>query len=323
MLARVATSLYWMSRYLERAEHTVRLLEVNLNLMLDEGEDTNGRRWTRVLNALGNPKDLDWQGDAYGLARALMFGEHHAASIMCCISSARENARQVREQISSDQWQRLNRLYHEVTQQERDSAQDVQLADFLLAAMEGVHLFQGVTDSTMGHGEGWHFIQLGRYLERASATVRLLNVYPVEFWQHADRAPESTDYLEWIGLLRSCTAFEAYCRVYTADVSPDRILEFLLLDAKFPHAIRYSVDALQTALEAIHREGGGTRRGESLKRIGGRLQAQLGFADVQEIAMHNVVEYLQAISEQLQLVNAEIFHQYFDYPIVAALATSS
>jgi uncharacterized alpha-E superfamily protein len=188
--------------------------------------------------------------------------------------------------------------------------------------MEGVHLFQGVTDSTMGHGEGWHFIQLGRYLERASATVKLLSVYPAAFWQHTERAPNSTDYLEWIGLLRSGTAFEAYCRVYTADVSPDRILEFLLVDAKFPHAIRYSVDSVQTALEAIRREGG-SRPCESLKRLGGRLQAQLSFADVQEIATHDVCEYLQGISEQLRQVNAEVFHQYFDYSIVAALATSS
>jgi len=312
-----------MSRYLERAEHTVRLLDVNLNLMLDEGENTNGRRWTRVLHALGNPKGLDWEGDAYGLARALMFDEDNAASIICCISSARDNARQVREQISSEQWQRLNSLYHELTQQAQDMAQDVQLSDFLQAAMEGVHLFQGVTDSTMGHGEGWHFIQLGRYLERASATARLLNVYPAEFWQHGERTRASTDYLEWIGLLRSCTAFEAYCRVYTADVSPDRILEFLLLDDEFPHAVRYSVDALQTALSAIHRSGGGIRRCEGLMRLAGRLQAQLSFAEVQEIATQDVVEYLRGISHQLQHVNAEIFHQYFDYPIVAALAASS
>jgi uncharacterized alpha-E superfamily protein len=148
-------------------------------------------------------------------------------------------------------------------------------------------------------------------------------VYPAEFWQHGERTRASTDYLEWIGLLRSCTAFEAYCRVYTADVSPDRILEFLLLDDEFPHAIRYSVDALQAALNAVHRDGGGSRRGETLMRLAGRLQAQLSFAEVQEIATQDVVEYLRGISEQLQHVNAEIFCQYFDYPIVAALATSS
>ena len=234
MLSRVADNLYWMSRYLERAEHAARLLDVNLNLMLDESASSADRRWRRVLAALGNPPNLSWSGDAYQVAQILTFDPGNRSSITACVASARENARQVREEISSDQWQRLNRLFHQVTRHKPNETDDVLPSDFLLAVIEGVHLIQGVTDSTMSHGEGWHFIQVGRHMERACATVTLLGLYHREFWGHPDQTPEAAEYLEWVGLLRSCTAFEAYCKVYTADISPDRIIEFLLLNPEFP-----------------------------------------------------------------------------------------
>ena len=107
---------------------------------------------------------------------------------------------------------------------------------FCSQVMEAVHQFQGVTDSTMSHGEGWQFIQVGRYIERASATAMLLEAYHADLWEHPERIGEGNEYLDWMGLLRSATAFEAYCKVYTADLTPDRILEFLLLDEEFPHS---------------------------------------------------------------------------------------
>src|SRR6478752_1570246 len=114
MLSRVADSLYWMSRYLERAEHTTRLLDVNLNLMLDESSTSSEHRWLRVLKALGSPAELEWEGDPYALTRMLTFDSTHKASIVNCIVAARENSRHVREQISTEQWQRLNSLYLDV-----------------------------------------------------------------------------------------------------------------------------------------------------------------------------------------------------------------
>ena len=171
MLSRVADSLFWMSRYLERAEHTTRLLEVNLNLMLDEDESAAERRWQRVLVALGNPKEIVWNGDPYALTRTLTFDTSYKASIISCIVSARENSRHVREQISTEQWHRLNSLYLEVTKpatQALATGTEVP-GEFLQQVMEAVHQFQGVSDSTMSHGEGWQFIQVGRYIERASA----------------------------------------------------------------------------------------------------------------------------------------------------------
>ncbi len=303
MLSRVADSLYWMSRYLERAEHTTRLLDVNLNLMLDESSTSSDHRWLRVLAALGKPKRLKWEGNPYEVARALTFDTGVKSSVVSCIIAARENARHVREQISTEQWHRLNSLFLEVTRPEFKRALDLESLDaaaegaaaFLQQVMEAVHQFQGVTDSTMSHGEGWHFIQIGRFLERASATAMLLEAYNEDLWAQPERVAEGNEYLEWMGLLRSATAFEAYCKVYTADLTPERILEFLLLDPEFPHSLRFSIDSLKQAIGAIQ-EQSGKNRAEELHRIAGRLSAKLSYASVDEILLGDVVVYCAAFN---------------------------
>jgi uncharacterized alpha-E superfamily protein len=318
MLSRVADNLYWMSRYLERAEHAARLLDVNLNLMLDESTSSADRRWRRVLAALGTPPNLAWSGDAYQVAQILTFDPGSRSSITSCISAARENARQVREEISTDQWQRLNHLFHQVTRHKPNETDDVLPSDFLLAVIEGVHLFQGVTDSTMSHGQGWHFIRVGRYIERACVTATLLDLYYREFWGPADQTPEAAEYLEWIGLLRCCTAFEAFCKVYTAEFTPDRIIEFLLLNQEFPHSLRYSIDSLHNALEAIHGEGG--KRAIQLTRLAGRLQASLSFGQISEILSQDMGSYLQGILRQCHEIHETIYELYVNYSIHTALA---
>src|ERR1700729_2812079 len=203
MLSRVADGLYWMSRYLERAEHTSRLLDVNLNLMLDEGPISAERRWLRGLQALGKSKDIGWAGDPYALTRTLAFETEHKAAIVSCIISARENSRHVREQISTEQWHRLNSLYLQVTRPEMQSdmhaealQEMAQPTEFLQSVMEAVHQFQGVTDSTMSHGEGWQFIQVGRYIERACATALLLQAYHVDLWGNPERIVDGNEYLD-------------------------------------------------------------------------------------------------------------------------------
>jgi uncharacterized alpha-E superfamily protein len=321
-----------MSRYLERAEHTTRLLDVNLNLMLDESSTSADRRWQRLLQSLSTPKDVEWKGDPYGLTRCLTYDTDNRASILSLLIAARENSRHVREQISTEQWHRLNSLYLQVTRPEiQDRAEagtgameTEQPTEFLQHVMEAVHQFQGVTDSTMSHGEGWQFIQVGRYIERASATAALLEAYHADLWgdpaHQADRLSEGNEYLEWMGLLRSATAFEAYCKVYTADLTPERILEFLLLDEEFPHSLRFSIDSLQHALEAIQQESG-KLRAEPLRRLAGRLQAQLSYSGVGEILSQDIIAYLKSIQQQCREIHGTIYELYIDYSIQAALAS--
>ncbi len=319
-----------MSRYLERAEHTTRLLDVNLNLMLDESAESAERRWQRVLLALGSPKGVTWEGDPYALVRKLCFDTEAKSSILSLLITARENSRHVREQISTEQWHRLNSLYLAVTlpgfnkpKEAGTMAMEPELpTEFLTQVMEAVHQFQGVTDSTMSHGEGWQFIQVGRYIERASATAALLEAYHEELWGlgSAPERPEGNEYLDWMGLLRSATAFEAYCKVYTADLTPERILEFLLLDEEFPHSLRFSIDGLQHALEAIQRESG-KLRADAVRRLAGRLQGSLSYSGVEEILEGDVIAYLRSIQVQCQEIHTTIYELYIDYSIQTALAS--
>ena len=327
MLSRVADSLYWMSRYLERAEHTTRLLDVNLNLMLDESPTSADRRWQRVLQSLKSPKDIVWTGDPYALTHALTFDTANKASILSLLIGARENSRHVREQISTEQWHRLNSLYLQVTRPDvrtnanlgTINADGGQPTEFLQQVMEAVHQFQGVSDSTMSHGEGWQFIQVGRYIERASATAALLEAYHEDLWNAPEKLVEGNEYLEWMGLLRSATAFEAYCKVYTADLTPEWIMEFLLLDEEFPHSLRFSIDSLQHALAAIQRESGKSRA-EQLRRLAGRLQGSLSYSGIDEILSQDVVAYLQTIQAQCREIHNTIYALYIDYSIQTALA---
>jgi uncharacterized alpha-E superfamily protein len=316
-----------MSRYLERAEHTTRLLDVNLNLMLDESGASAERRWRRVLHALGWPKDVEWIGEAYSLTYSLTFDTTNKASILSCIIAARENSRHVREQISTEQWHRLNCLYLQVTRPGLQMGQQAEVrgagapepSEFLQSVMEAVHQFQGVTDSTMNHGEGWQFIQVGRYIERASATALLLEAYHSDLWDHPERKGEGNEYLDWMGLLRSATAFEAYCKVYTADLRPDQIFEFLLLDEEFPHSVRFSIDSVGRALEKIQ-EKSGKNRAEGLHRLSKRLQASLSYSSADEIMREDVIAYLRGIQAQCRAIHETIYRLYVDYSIQAALA---
>lgn len=294
MLSRVADSLYWMSRYLERAEHTARLLDVSLNLMLDQSAASNARRWQRLLAALRLPAP---KGDTtpYAITQALTFDLSRTASIVACIASARENAQQVREQISSEMWEQLNQLFLNVRGTTIDKIWDLQPWEFFRSIKDGSHQFQGITDSTMNHGEGWLFIEVGRFIERASSIATLLDAH---FSAFQDDKFAADDYLEWVGLLKSCTAFEAYCKVYTANVRPDRIAEFLLLNDEFPHSICFAVDMLQDSLAEIasHTE---TPKSGRVNRLAGRLRAALSFSQIDEIMASGLHTYLEDIRHQV------------------------
>jgi uncharacterized alpha-E superfamily protein len=319
MLSRVADSLYWMSRYLERAENTARQLDVTMSLMLDMGGANVETRWRRMVAALGNPAEMEWNGVLETMVHKLVFDSVSPASVTYCVNAARENARQVREEISTEQWQRLNRLFHQIHSPHAQAQFSSSMNDALSLVVDGIHLFQGVGDSTMIHGQGWQFIRLGRYLERAYATATLLEVYHAELFHEQEQDSSGHQYLEMVGLLRSCTAFEAYCQVYTADLSPDRMLEFLVLNRDFPHAIRYCVDTIRSAIESIQRTGG-RRSPEELIAGVGRLHAMLGYTTIGEILAGDTAMFLHNIREQCLRIHELIYRYYVQYSIQSALA---
>lgn len=316
MLSRVAESLYWTGRYLERAEHTVRVLDVNLNLMLEGPATKSDAQWQRTMHALAVPADLrDRKLD--DIVNAMYLDTSNHGSVAACIGAARENARQVRDEISSEQWQKLNQLYHSITGM-RISQTYVTVSDLFQTLLDGFHLFEGVTDTTMSHGEGWQFIRAGRYMERSSAIASLLELYYRYPIGEHEGIVDSSEYLEWVGLLRSCTAFEAFCTVYTADLTTGRVLEFLLLNPLFPHSLRYSVNCLVEALAGIQSEG---RRSpaEELTRRAGRLQSSLSFAQIDEILAQDTARYLRDVLGQCRIIQELIYRLYINYSVDTAL----
>jgi len=319
MLSRVADSLYWMSRYLERAEHTARLIDVDFQLRLDQSPEAGSGRWLRLLEALQAPVPADGKIDATTLTHILTLDKTNPSSIISCVAAARENLRQVREQCSSEMWEQLNRLYLQVNSTISSEAWLLHSYVFFRAVQEGAHLFQGVTDSTMSHGEGWQYIQLGRYVERTDAVARLIGTHLSRLPYSPDQAVESEEYLEWVGLLKSCAAFEAYCKKYTAELRPLRVAEFLLLNLEFPHSVRFSVDMVHAALRAIAELT--ERKAEQPVRLAGRLRATLSFGQIDEIIASGANAYVQSVRQQCGQAHTAIHQIYFDYPVESALAT--
>src|SRR5438128_4715769 len=320
MLSRVAESLYWMSRYLERAEHTARLIDVQLNNMLDQaGGDTN-LRWERLLRGLHTPLP-EGNVDAYSITQALTFDASSDSSIVSSIAAARENAQQVREQISSEMWEQLNRLFLQV---KRTSMEQIWYAEphkFLNSVKEGIYLFQGITDTTMSHSEGWYFIRVARFLERTTATAALLDThFSVFLTEQTEYEGEPLDYLSWVELLRSCASFEAYCKVYTATIRPAQIAEFLLLNAEAPRSIRFACAMMQGALQAIAKATAARNPGR-VERLAGRLRATLDYDQIEEILNGDIHEYLESIQRQCSLIHSGIYQVYIAYPIEVALTS--
>jgi len=292
---------------------------VTMSLMLDTGGASAESHWQRLVAALGSPHDLEWNGDVQSMAEKLIFDRQHPVSVTASIDAARENARQIREEISTEQWQRLNRLYHQIHSPSNGPQSRSNINEVLSSVVDGIHLFKGVSDTTMIHGQGWHFIRLGRYLERAYAIATLLESYQSRLLASAEREHAGYHYLEQVGLLRCCTAFEAYCQVYTADITSDRIIEFLLLNRDFPHAIRYSVDGVRQAIQSIQHSGG-RRPPDELTAGIGRLHAMLSFTSIGEILSGDAGAFMHTIREQCLRIHEMVYRYYVHYSIQSALA---
>jgi uncharacterized alpha-E superfamily protein len=309
MLSRVADNLYWMSRYLERAEHTARLLAVKLESMIEQSKEDAETSWRRVATALSSEAHVpSSMTDAYEITSALALDRLNTSSLISSLRFARDNARQVREQISTEMWSHQNRIYLRLAPVTMSDVWGDSPSAFFRDTVEQLHMLEGVTNSTMRHGESWRFIQLGRYIERAQLVSRLLDL-------HFDAVPGARpmpQYLDWIVLLKSCTAFEAYCKVYTANIQRDRIAEFLLFDAEFPHSVRFSVDRLTQALAQIALAAPPARRA-ACERLAGRLKASVDFGQIDELIAGNIDTFLANIATQCEQIHDAVYDAYIAY----------
>ncbi len=313
MLSRVADSLYWMSRYLERAEHTARLTSVYFDLILDQSSQMRSERYHLLLENLQMHTDLDEPFDLNKTFTLIVSDTDNPNSILSCIMQARENARQVREHLSSESWMQINQLY--LTMKRPSFHWHGQPQAFMQQIIQQLYLIGGTFDATMNHDEGWQFVQLGNYMERSMSVLRLIET---QFLAMTTRPLHHEVYLDWIALLKSCTAFEAYCNVYTADLVATNIAEFLLLNAEFPHSLHFSINMMCRALDKI-----GTitqsRRNQQLNRKAGRLQSLLQFSQIDEIMATGLPEFLHEIKKYCLDIHDAIYQVYISFPVTEEL----
>jgi uncharacterized alpha-E superfamily protein len=310
MLSRVADSLYWLSRYVERAENVARFVEVNLNLMLDSPDGY--QQWQPLVNTTGDHEDFTRR---YGVPsqenviQFLTFDPENPNSIMCCIRSARENARSIREIISSEMWEQLNKFYLMLRDARESGHWKENLHEFFTAVKNESYLFNGILESTLTHGEAWHFCRVGRKLERADKTSRILDVkYFILLRSVADVGTPFDD-VQWAAVLRSASAFEMY-RKRHGRLSPNGIVEFLLLNQEFPRAIRYCLEAARESLHAISGTPMGTFRTTPEKLLG-QLCSDLAYAQVTDILESGLHEYLDDLQSKINAVDMGIFETFF------------
>ncbi len=306
MLARVADSLYWIGRYIERAEHMSRLADVMLMASLDQSESA-GQSARIALAAVGEPDDATAAMDPLGAAYDLLFNREDHGSVVTSISRARENARQVRDQITAEMWERLNLLYLRITAKDAEREFAAGSSSYLHGIVADLHLFKGAADATMSHGEGWRFLLVGVYLERAQLIARLLDI---SFG--ASRTPV-TDHLVQMSLLRMACALEPYLRVYTSDIQPRHILEFLLFNEEFPRSIRFATARMEEHLKAISRHAEAT--GAAPERLAGRLSSRLEFADPEELAEVGAGDILKTVVNECARIHGAIYETFVAYPI--------
>jgi uncharacterized alpha-E superfamily protein len=308
MLSRVADSLYWMSRYIERAEHTARLIAVKLESMVEQTPEDAAASWARVAESLTGEKNPPAHLDAFAITRHLAFDRDNDNSLITSLALARDNARQVREALSNEVWENLNRLYLRLTPVTMDSIWVHTPARLFREVLEEMHALEGVTYSTLSHGEGWYFLELGRHIERVQQLGRLLDMH----FSAAQNSENSPKYFDWLVLLKFCTAFEPYTKQYTASIRPQKIAEFLLFDSEFPHSICFSVDRMTEALARVA-PGAPPARRAAVERLAGLLKAAVDFGQVDELMSGGVAAFIADITKQCEQIHKALYSSYITY----------
>src|SRR4051794_7852438 len=314
MLSRDADSMYWMARYVERAEHLARLLLINANLLTDVGDlapHLQQRMWRSIpevfrLGEQSLPAGRDHL--ATRVQQYMTLNADNPNSLLSCLTRARENARAIRESISAEMWENVNAMYLSITAEDAPARFVESHEDFYRAIMTGSMLFQGLTDQTLPHDQRWLFTQLAKYLERTDVTARIIETR-YNTLRGADLETPIQN-IHWMAVLRSCCSIEAYRRQYTGDFDPLRVCAFLILQRNFPRSIRFCVDGARGAIAGIRASIGAGAAGPA-ERILGRLAAQLEYAEADEVIAEGVPAYLQKIQSTINDAALAVQQRYF------------
>ena len=326
ILARVADSFYWMNRYVERVEHTARLLGLQLEHLPSSPAQEIAAGWQQLFRSLdarppgadiyGGPEDEDdfFFADGYTLTDYLTFDPANPTSILSCLTAARENARQVRDAISTGIWSSLNREYLRLRDTDLVDVWATEPLMLYRSIVEAVQLFDGVCASSMRRDAGWHFMRIGRFIERAQLVGSLLGTH----WANVRDATEEEG--DWAGLLRGCNAFEAYCQEYGAQVRKEKVIDFLVYDAELSYSLRFAVNQIRSSLEVIDPPVRGRLPVEPYE-IAGRLGSALSHQMVNLVAGGGGWYNLADLVASCRKFHAALERTYLYYPAEARVVS--
>ncbi len=292
MLSRSAEDLFWLARYMERAENTARVLDVSSRMaVLPTETGADSLHWRPAVEIGPEPAAFEAkydQASAENVIRFMVLDAENPSSIYAAIAAARENARAERTAISTEMWESLNATWLEIEHLDHDKLADWGYRRFFDWIKERCHLFRGVTLGTLLQDDGFHFMRLGFFIERGDNTARILDVKYHVLLPSAEEVGGAVDYFQWGALLRSVSSFTAYRRVYRDQIKPARIAELLILSPDLPRSLRFCYDSVVDALDIL----AGPRRLEC-RRVAAELLADLMFGRIQAIFRHGLHEFLQ------------------------------
>lgn len=312
MLSRVASHLYWMSRYLERAENMARILDVTQSLaMLDRSADSGGAMTPIVITeAQAEFAAISLPATYANVIAFLAWDRDHPSSIRNCFESTRENARAVRGSITSEMWENINDTWLALQDKVRTTDPLMTGNEFFEWVKERSHLFRGVTFATARRDQPYHFTRLGTFIERADNTARILNV------KYAEEAPDTfdeaevdkeTDYYRLSAVLRSVSALEAYRDTYRDVIDARRVAEIMIFDAKLPRSLRYCLDEATLVLDELP-----TQRGRIPRRIASEINARLRYGTIDEVLEYGLKRYLADFLQDMVRLGTAVNTAYME-----------
>ncbi|HKX76884.1 MAG TPA: alpha-E domain-containing protein [Acidimicrobiia bacterium] len=302
MLARHAEDLFWMGRYLERSENTARLLDVTYHAVLEAIMPDPERQWRDLLEvlALDDAPGAEEAVNASSITRFLLAGAENPGSIRNCVARCRENARAVRDALSAEMWEAINTFHLELARSPVAQSSTYELFRVVKARC---HLVAGAATATMPRGEGYRFFVLGGVMERAILTSRWL----AHAYSRFSEASGSGSFHEWVVILKSMSAYEAYLRLHRASMEPGRVLEFLLQSRDYPRSVLWCLNVADSQVQRLATN----RIGRQAARMSGRLRAEVEFADASNHEPKALAGLLSGVSHDLESLASAIEADYF------------
>jgi uncharacterized alpha-E superfamily protein len=289
-------------------------LAVKLESIAEQSGEAAEAGWSRVIAALAAEAHAMDLGDALSRTEVLALDRTNPSSLLTSLSRARDNARQARDQLSTEVWESLNRLYLRLRPLTIEQVWVHEPHRIFRETLQNLHAVEGVVYSTLRHGEGWYFLELGRYIERAQLISRLLAIhFPAAGAATAFPAPT---YLDWLLFLKFCCAFEPYLKEHTAAIVPSRAAGFLLFDAEFPRSVKFAVGRVSDALLHVA-QGAPPQRRAACERLAGRLKAAIDFGQIDEMMVGSIAQFLAEITRQCEEIHEAVHAAYIAYGAAA------